>query len=57
MHKIPLAISVGLLNVMLLVLQYIIAYFMDVENENDKLSNLQIMCSALSPPIPKSRAS
>ena len=30
---------------------------MDAENENDKLSNLQIMCSVLSPPIPKSRAS
>ena len=41
MHKIPLAISAGLLNLMLLVPQCIITYFM--EARNDKLPTLQIM--------------
>ena len=49
-----LAISVGLLNLMLLVPQCIITYFM--EAGNDKLSTLQITYSVRSPPIPRLRA-
>ena len=49
MHKIPSAISVGLLNLTLLVPQCIITYFMKAGN--DKLSTLQITCSVQTPPI------
>ena len=54
MHKIPLAISVALWQLILLVPQCIIIYFM--EAGNDKLSTLQITCSVGSPPKPRLRA-
>ena len=53
-HKTPLAISVGLLNLMFLVLQCIITYFM--EAGNDKLSTLQIAFTVRSLPITRLRA-
>ena len=52
-HKIPLAISGGLLNLMFLVPQCIITYFS--EAGNNKLSTLQITCSAQSLAIPRLR--